>query len=616
MLKKAKVKRSLNKKLTIDHLEPSQLIHPSEREPVPPVKKRSKRFRFFFILFRLTRLFIGNAALRLRGDKNSQLCEKRIIECLQGLGMLWIRVAQALSLRGEVLSTSYGLRLLDLHDKGGSHPFSQIRPVIEKELSHPIEDVFDRFEEKPFAATTVSQIHRARLRDEQVWAAVKIQQPQAEDIFNQDLKILRRLIQFLKLFSIQSSMRWEELYHELEEIKTRELNYYYEAASLETLENNLQNQPVHVPKVYRRYCRQRLLVMEFIQGALLSDYIEMRHKDPIRLDNWLKNNNIDPRKVARRLFHSVYRQVFEDNFFHGDMHTGNIILLKDSRLAFIECRSAGSLELESLKKQEMFLHSLSEREYVTAAEIYFLLASRLPRVDLNTVKEKLVREWRVWETRTYVDNLPYEQKSMAYMTGRVNRIVYDSQFAPLWSFVKVTCTWVHLDNSIAHLYPRLNYSREMNIYFRIAQGRENRKKLLDLPTRIAEAVGALQQLPRRTSEYTLFRETLMRRQSQVVQGSASKLEAVISAGFGFISFFLMTIASFLLLVFAQRHLAIPLHHVIGQQLSWLADQVPAFSLVGWGLILSAFLFLYIFFRRQKNQFKRIEYGESESNSVY
>ncbi|MCP5050108.1 MAG: AarF/ABC1/UbiB kinase family protein [bacterium] len=601
---------------SISELLPTQLIHPSERPPVPSAKKHFKRFRFIYVLFQLGRLFLGNAILRVMGRKSAPLREERVIKCLQRLGMIWIRVAQAFSLRGSQLSDSFGLRLMDLRDKGGAHPFQRIRGIIETELEHPLEEIFDHFEETPFAATTVSQLHRARLRKEQVWTAVKVQQPLTEDIFQRDLVLFRRLTGLMKLFHIGKGMRWNELYHELEEIKIRELNYYYEAAALDTLEQNLSGQQVHVPNVFRRYCRKRVLVMEFIQGALLSDLIAMREQDPERLDAWLEKNNIEPQKVARRLFHSMYRQVFEQNFFHGDMNTGTIILLRNSHMAVIECRSAGSLDKESLEKQRMFLRSLAEGELVTAAEIYFLLASRLPRVDLNTVKERLLRIWRVWETRTHIKKLPYEQKSLAFMTGRVNRVVQDSHFAPLWSFTKLTGTWVHLDNALAALWPGLNYLKELRLYFRRAEQRDQVSKLRRMPSRIASSIAALREVPKRTAEYSLFKETMIRRQAQVVQGSSSKLNAVISAGFGFLAFFSFVIGGLLLTAFSIRHLEMDLEPFLGPQLSWLMDHVPDMSLLVWLVILVVFAGLFVSFRAQKKHFNSQEYGQNGNGAAF
>jgi len=603
------------KNSAISHLEPTRLIKPSERPPVPLQKERLKRFRFFSIMWQLLKLFTGNGLLKLQGKKSETRRGQRIEECLQELGLVWIRVAQTFSLRGTKISDRRGLNLMDMNDRGEVLPFTVIRKVIETQLKLAVEDIFDQFEEKPFAATTVSQLHRAHLKKEDVWTAVKVQQPGAEAVFNRDLTLFRRLIGLLKFFSIRTNMRWDELFHELQEIKVRELNYYYEAAALETLEKNLEGRQVHVPRIYRKYCTQRVLVMKFIQGALLSDVIRMQRTDPQRVKAWLKANNINTKKVARRLFQATFKHVFQNNFFHGDMTTGNVILMRDSHVAVIQCRSAGSLEVESLRKQAMFLRALSESEFATAAEIYFLLASRLPRVDLGTVKESLIRVWRVWETRTYIKTLRYEQKSLAYMTGQVNGVVNDSQFAPLWSFTKLTRTWVHLDNAMAALSPDLNYMAQLRLYFKTADRQERIAKLKRLPERISSALTALHEVPNRTAEYTLFKETLMRRQGQVVQGSASKLDAVIATGFGFCSFLLLIIAGFFGAVFLMDKMQVGLEPFLGSQLNWLAQQIPAMNVTVWMILFLCFVFLFVAFGRQKKRFRGREFGTSNNNGT-
>jgi len=240
------------------------------------------------------------------------------------------------------------------------------------------------------------------------------------------------------------------------------------------------------------------------------------------------------------------------------------------------------------------------------------LASRLPRVDLNTVKERLVRIWRIWETRTHIKDLPYHLKSLAYMTGQVNRVVYDSQFAPLWSFTRLTCAWVHLDTAVGALAPELNYLTQLNVYLRHAEGRENLDKFLRLPSRLASTLAAFHQVPKRTDEYTLFRETLIRRQAQVVQGSASKLDAVIAGGFGMVSFILMMVGAFFLMAFSMRHLSVALGPVLGPQLSWLAARMPDMSIGVWLLLFAAVGFLYGFFHKQKKRFGSREFEGNDN----
>jgi ubiquinone biosynthesis protein len=551
--------------------------------------------------------------LKLLGKRTERRRDERTLNCLYKLGTLWIRVAQTLLVRSPKLNSPFGLKLLDLRDPGCACSFSQVDKILIQEFDSRVEDLFDVFEKEPFAASTFSQIHRAKLRNEQVWVAVKIQHEQSQRTFDSDLSLIYRMIKLMKMFSIQRGMRWDDLYNELKEIKTRELNFLYEAHALKTMDKKLAGQPAHVPRVYEKYCTQRILVMEFIQGALLSDCIHMQKQDPDRLKTWLNDNNIDLDTVGRRLFETVFRQVFEHNFFHGDMHTGNIILLRNSHFAVIECRSAGSLEVEGLTKQRMFLKALAEGEYITGAEIYFLMVTQLPRIDLNKVKDQLLRIWRVWETRVYIHQLDFSEKSLTHLTGQTNRVIKDSQFSPLWSYSKLILTWAHLDNALSYLSPTLNYVKKLRQYFRDAQNRDTTDKISRLPERVASAAVALNQMPERIASYTLFQDILMRREAQVISGSASKLDAVIAGGFTFCFFLVLIAAAFMLFAVFSQSGWLDAKTVLGSQLSALVDRIPRLSGFLWFLFLFLITGTFLFFRKQKNRFRSKEYGKANTS---
>ena len=586
----------------------TQLMSPSERPPIPMVGRHPTRFRMTYVVLRLLYLLIQLGFMRLGPKHKRPTYHQKAAAGLGKLGMIWIRATQFFVVRSPIFSSEFGALIQNLKDPGKVHPFDRIEKVIRRQLGCPLDQVFDRFEKTPFAATTVSQIHRARLSENGAWVAVKVQKPEAETMFNKDLKLLSMFVNILNSIRFKPGMRWDDLYHELSQIKVRELNYHYEAAALKNLKKNLAGQMVHVPRVYERHGGKALLVTEFIQGALLSDLTALSKTDPKRLQQWLTANHIDPKIIARRLFFVVYRQIFEDNFFHGDMNTGNIILLRNSQVAIIDCRETGSLEAESLAKQKMYLRALSEGEFVTAAEIHFLLADRLPRVDLNTVKEELVRIWRVWETRTHVEDIPYHQKSLTYMSGQLNRVVRNYRFGAQWSFSKLSGTLAHLDTALASLSPDLNYLNLLRVYFSHLEGRQARKKLLNLPARLTASLTALHEMPKRMAEYSLFQETLMRRQAQVVQGSATKLDAVIAACFGFLSFTTMVAGFVLGWMFLARYKI--LHaDTLGTQLKSWAEPLMPLGVVAWLGLFSLVWILISFCNTQKHKFAQREFGQ-------
>ncbi len=597
-------------KLKKNEIIPTELLKKSEREVIPDSNKVILQFRFIYIVFKLSQLIIGDKLLRLNGKRSLECRNDRIIGILENLNMIWIKAAQAIIMSRGVLSRDLGMQLMNLSDRGGKNSFSIIKQVVESELGSSIDEIFDHFEETPFIATHLAQVHYAKLKKEKVWATVKVHQPGAEKLFLKDLKILSKLVKILNFFSIHTNMKWEELHSELTDIKDKELNYYYEATALEKLEENGVDQDVYVPEVFRDYCRKGILVLEDLKGVALSDISYMKKNNPERLELWIKQNNVDLKKVALSLYNSTYRQIFEDNFFDSNMNTHNLVLLKDSNIALLGCESADSLEKESLEKQKMYLKSLARGEYVTATEIYFLLVSRLPKIDLYSVKENIVKVMRILEKRGYLEKLPYIEKSLGYMIGKINEIGFHSNFTPLWSSVKLNWALIHLDNSISLLYPELNYLKELRSYFKHSERRESIEQIFNMPSRITDSLSAVQELPIRNAEFKIFSEAIMRKQGQVVQGSSSKFDTVLAASFGFLSHVVLLVIFLLVLEFYEFYFGSrSFETFLGDQLVFLSSYIPRMNILLWVCVFLILGGLFISLRKNRNRFHRTEYGQ-------
>src|SRR5207302_10241281 len=116
------------------------------------------------------------------------------------------------------------------------------------------------------------------------------------------------------------NLHWGELLWELNQILAEEIDYRYEAASTQRMRRTLRKHAIYVPKVFLQYCTRRVLVTEFLHAVLMADFIRMLHTDPMRGKAWCAQNNVKPRVLATRLFNSLWRQLLEDNLFHGDLH--------------------------------------------------------------------------------------------------------------------------------------------------------------------------------------------------------------------------------------------------------------------------------------------------------
>ena len=154
--------------------------------------------------------------------------------------------------------------------------------------------------------------------------------------------------------------------------------------------------------------------MEFIHGVVMADYLKVAASDPLRLKAWCEENNVEPRRLGKRLFFSNLRQLFEDNLFHGDLHPGNIVLLRDSRIAFIDLGSIGFSDRDFLEKCALYLEAMIDQQYSKVFDIYLLFPDNIPATDLTSLKEKFILILQKWQDRSKIKDLPYREKHQRY----------------------------------------------------------------------------------------------------------------------------------------------------------------------------------------------------------
>jgi ubiquinone biosynthesis protein len=567
-------------------LIPSQLVLPSERAPViiiPP--KPPSRFRSAYVFLRFWQVLGSLVFLRLVGMLTPKRFGARVRPFLEQMGAIWIKAGKILALRKDLFSQELAEELDKLRDRGPGFPFPLAKQIVEQELGGPLERFFDEFSPTPFASTTVAQIHQAHLRQENVTVAVKIQHPYAKQAYSSDIAMMRRVARLLESLSILPRFRWSDVCWELEQSMQSEIDSRYEAAALRKLSKTAATGGVYFPEVFLEYSTERLLVMEFIRGALVSDFMALGQSDPPRLADWLAANNINPQWVAKRLFRTVFRQILEDNFFHADLHPGNIILLRNSRIAFIDCRNAGSLEGEQVAKLRLFVQALAAGEYSAAVDYFFLLTSNLPAVDMAEVKSGMVRLMRAWETEVHVRHRPYRSKSMTNLMGELNMLALSSGFSVQWSLSKMVGALAHLDTSLAYLWPRMNYLKQLRGYFQRAEMRHVGAELAGARSRISRSAIAAWDIPRRFSESMLLQQILSRRNAQVISGSATRIGTFLSAILATTAFALLGGEIFLFCTFLSQHSAFPVREVMGRQIFSAMSELPYMNLWVWLVIL-------------------------------
>jgi ubiquinone biosynthesis protein len=555
----------------------------------------------------LLRYIGGLAWLRLAGALDAHVAGERLRHGFEQLGGLWLKVGQLLSLRIDLFPLGFCQELAVLQHGSIGFPASAARQIVEADLGVSIEHHFDEFDDEPFAVASIGQVHRARLRLEGVVVAVKVQKPDAARLFASDLAFVRGFVAVLRLVRFWPHMRWDWGYDELRAVMREEIDFHYEASAMRRMRRTLRKHSVYVPRVFRRYSSRRVLVAEFIDAVPMAEYVQAAEGAPDRLAAWLDENNIDPRKVARRLILSLFRQMLEDNLYHGDLHPGNILLLRDNRIALIDFGATNFTEREYLQKFRLFMVALATRDYAKSADLSLMLTASLPDLDQDTVKDELVRALRAWATRTDVPELPYHDKSIDNAAIEVVRILVSHKCTMEWAWLRIHRALTTLDMSLIHLYPDVNYTKMLQRYVRRAERRRlAATRAPEMMRRLVASQTIWLDIQDRVNEYTQFQGTLVRRQAQVLRGATSKATAI----WRFVAQLVWTavIASGLVggLAYLQQYRGVVVARWLGPQMAGWLERMPVLDSAVW--LLTALAYAYVVWTLMKLR-RRLRQGD-------
>lgn len=397
----------------------------------------------------------------------------------EALGGLWLKVGQILSLRLDLFPAAFCRELTALQGRATGFCPTLARAVIDRDID--LLRTFATFEHQPRFAASLGQVHRARLRSGQ-WVAVKVRRPFVEEAFLGDLAVLTRWARILN--RVAPKYRLLDGVAELRRTVIEELDFRFEANGQRRMGRTLEHhRGVYAPRIFRRLCTARVCVSEWVDGTLMGDYLALLARDPAAAWAWCAANAIKTSRVAGRLIGTLFRQVLEDDRFHGDLHPSNILLLRGNRIVLIDFGSTGSTERAFLAKFTDQLRAVVAGEYERAADLCLMMCASVPGQTLReriygrqsarlaTMRAALVAAMQAWATRTEVSSLDYYAKSMEAFTQALMQIVFDAGGHMRWEWMRIKRAMSTLDASVAGLDHRLNYRRAVKRYLKKAAAR-------------------------------------------------------------------------------------------------------------------------------------------------
>ncbi len=259
---------------------------------------------------------------------------ERIRLALEELGPIYIKFGQTLSTRPDLLPDDISLELKKLQDSCPPFDTKKAISVIERDLGDTIKNLFKNFDSIPLASASIAQVHTATTHNnEQV--VVKIVRPDIESIIDKDVKLMYALARLFNKHPLAKKIRPIEIVEEFEAIIVNELDMRIEAGNCERIGQNFSNSDLlYVPKVYQQLSAQHVLTTQRIYGTPVGDV------------ETLKANNIDMKQLAEQGVIIFFTQVFKHNFFHADMHPGNIFVSDKGQYIGVDFGIMGTLTEE------------------------------------------------------------------------------------------------------------------------------------------------------------------------------------------------------------------------------------------------------------------------------
>jgi ubiquinone biosynthesis protein len=418
-----------------------------------------------------------------RRDSSAPLGE-RIRLALEELGPIFVKFGQAISTRRDLLPPDIADELAKLQDAVPPFPAEEAKAIIEGAYGESVSAVFERFDNEPLAAASIAQVHTARLKSGTEVIA-KVLRPGVEEQIQRDLAVLRVLAGLAyRYWEHGKRLRPLEVVDEYEHTILDELDLMREAANTAQLKRNFQGSDMlYVPEIYWDYCRPEVMVQERIYGTPISD-IET-----------LRKSGTNIQRLAENGVEIFFTQVLSHNFFHADMHPGNIFVIHTDpdhpKYAAIDFGICGTLSPEDQRYLAENFLAFFDRDYHRIAKLH-LDSGWVPHGTRIDQLESAIRT--VCEP---IFNKPLAEISFAQVLMRLFRVAqrFDVEIQP--QMILLHKTLFNIEGLGRQLYPQLDLWKTAHPVLRRWMDEQigGRAMLRDVRQNLPQLRDALRELP-------------------------------------------------------------------------------------------------------------------------
>ncbi|WP_430380554.1 ABC1 kinase family protein [Virgibacillus pantothenticus] len=306
------------------------------------------------------------------------------------LGGVLIKVGQFLSTRTDFMPDAFIKELSGLVDRVPAMPYSYARSILEEEWGTSIDAHIEEIQTPSIASASIGEVYRAKLKDSQIEVAIKVQRYRIKEVFHKDFKTLRIVFWLISaLTSFGKKTDLPSLYRELVTVMNRELHFDHELSNaLYFKERFEENASIHIPFYIEELCTKRVLVMEWVDGAKITDV------------DFMNRHQIDTKETAKTLFDFYLEQFLTTGKFHADPHSGNILVQQDGTIVIIDFGMVGEVRKQDSHYFKQLIQSIVMDDYDQVIKTLDEMNFILPHADREKLKRVIHETIKMYQSGT------------------------------------------------------------------------------------------------------------------------------------------------------------------------------------------------------------------------
>lgn len=385
---------------------------------------------------------------------------ERLRALVEDMGGTFIKFGQMLALQPDILPLKYCNALFNLLDRVAPFPFAYVEQTFQEEFGKTSREIFDSIEVEPIATASIGQVHVARLNGHKV--AVKVQRPNVEEDFNGDIRLMNLTIRIIRLLQLKMFYWLIEPTNEFVAWTSEELDYRREARYMEQQRRNASRNPHEcVPEVFAKYVSRRTLVVEFIDGLNVLDYLRAIEVGDELTIKRLRDRGFDGGEFVYNILENFLGDAYRFGMFHADLHPANLVILPDNVVGYVDFGITGMLSSYSRRNIIALTMALGSGDLEGMCAAFFKISTVNKESDVEGFRKGMQKLDREWYETTGVDRRLKKNATLVMLDMLM--LSRQTGIYPERDVVKYIRSAIAIDGLITRVAPQFDLGKHLEL---------------------------------------------------------------------------------------------------------------------------------------------------------